>query len=126
MHSHGLNDPPGNLEAIDSISEHDKTRLQTLNGEMPQLVNSLIHNQIETQSEHHPLEQAVCAWDGVLTYGELNQRASTLARSLVGAGVEPGDYVPLLFEKSKWYIVAIFAVGFLYSMSLKITLIGRP
>ena len=81
---------------------------------MPPLVNSLIHSQIETQSEHHHMNEAVCAWDGTLTYEEFNQRANTLARSLISAGVQVGDYVPLLFEKSKWYIVSILAVSFSY------------
>lgn len=45
-----------------------------------------------------------------MTYEELNQRANVLGRSLTVAGVKVGDYVPLLFEKSKWYIVSILAV----------------
>ena len=94
-----------------SLSEHDRNRLRDLNQEVPPLVDSLIHSQIETQSERHPLNEAVCACDGTLTYEELNQRAKTLASSLIEAGVQVGDYVPLLFEKSKWYIVSILAVS---------------
>ena len=98
-------------EDLDSLSEHDKIRLRELNREIPPLFNSLIHSQIETQVERHPLNEAVCAWDGTLTYEELNQRANSLANSLITTGVQIGDYVPLLFEKSKWYIVSILAVS---------------
>ena len=98
-------------EKLDSLSEHDKNRLREFNQQIPPLVNSLIHSQIEIRSERHPLNEAVCAWDGTLTYEELNQRANTLASSLITAGVQVGDYVPLLFEKSKWYIVSILAVS---------------
>ena len=98
-------------EDLDSLSEHDKIRLRELNRQITPLVNSIIHSQIETQVERHPLNEAVCAWDGTLTYDELNQRANTLASSLISAGVQVGDYVPLLFEKSKWYIVSILAVS---------------
>ena len=98
-------------EDLASISEHDRNRLRELNQDIPPLVNSLVHRQIEIQSERHPLNEAVCAWDGTLTYEELNQRANTLASSLIEAGVQVGDYVPLLFEKSKWYIVSILAVS---------------
>ena len=106
--NHNATDRSGDL---DSLSEHDRNRLRELNREIPPLVNSLIHSQIETQAERHPLNEAVCAWDGTLTYEELNQRANTLASSLILAGVQIGDYVPLLFEKSKWYIVSILAVS---------------
>ena len=98
-------------EDLESISEHDRNRLHEWNQEMPQLVNSLIHSQIETQCEQHHLREAVCAWDGALTYEEFNQRANVLAGRLTAAGVQVGDYVPLLFEKSKWYIVSTFAVS---------------
>ena len=98
-------------EDSDSISEYDRNRLRDWNREMPPLVNSLVHDQIENQAECHPHNEAVCAWDGTLTYEELNQRANTLASSLAAAGVQVGDYVPLLFEKSKWYIVSILAVS---------------
>ena len=98
-------------EDLDSLGQHDRNRLRDLNQEMPPLVNALIHSQIETRAERHPLNEAVCAWNGTLTYEELNQRANTLASSLIAAGVQVGDYVPLLFEKSKWYIVSILAVS---------------
>ena len=98
-------------EDLDSISEHDRNWLRDWNGELPPLVNSLIHSQIESQSKRHPLNEAVCAWDGTLTYEELSQRANALASCLVEAGLQVGDYVPLLFEKSKWYIVSILAVS---------------
>lgn len=78
---------------------------------MPPLVNTLIHNEIEMQVVNHPQNEAVCAWDDTLTYQELDHRANTLASELTAAGVQVGDYVPLLFEKSKWYIVSILAVS---------------
>lgn len=102
----------------DSISDYDKERLRAWNQDIPTLVDSLIHAQIEIQAEHRPRSAAVCAWDVVLTYEELNRRANMLARSLTIAGVQVGDYVPLLFEKSKWYIVAILAVSCSISASL--------
>ena len=86
------------------ISDVDRARLHELNQEIAPLQNSLIHGVIESQCQRYPLNEAVRAWDGTLTYEELNQRADNLARRLIVAGVEVGDYVPLLFEKLKWYI----------------------
>ena len=113
----GDHDATNAFEDVDSVPEYDRHRLHDWNQEMPALVNSLVHGQIETQCENYPLNEAVCAWDGTLPYKELNQRANALARRLTAAGVHVGDYVPLLFEKSKWYIVSIFAVKFLGSFT---------
>lgn len=54
----------------------------------------------------------MCAWDGELTYGQLDQCATLLEGHLVssGFGVGPGAIVPLYFEKSMWVPVAIIAV----------------
>ncbi len=107
----GDHNATGSCEDLYSLSEHDRNGLRDLNEKMPALIGSLIHSQIESQCERHPLNEAVCAWDGTLTYEELNQRANTLTSSLAADGVQVGDYVPLLFEKPKWYIVSILLVS---------------
>ncbi|OAL51558.1 acetyl-CoA synthetase-like protein [Pyrenochaeta sp. DS3sAY3a] len=58
-----------------------------------------------------PTAPAVDAWDtGVVTYRELDDRATALASRLISLGVKPGQYVPLCFDKSGWTIIAILAV----------------
>ena len=57
----------------------------------------------------NPLAQAICAWDGNFTYGELEFLSTSLAHRLTSEGVQ-GTRVPLLFEKSKWMPVAALAV----------------
>jgi non-ribosomal peptide synthetase component F len=52
----------------------------------------------------------VCAWDGDLTYGELDALSSALAEHLAERGVGPEVFVPLCFEKSRWTIVAMVGV----------------
>ena len=101
---------------LELVSDFDKTRLQEPNREMPPLQNLLVHEVIEAQAQHKPVKEAVCAWDGTLTYEELDQRAHILAMHIIAAGVKVGDYVSLLFEKSKWYIVSILAVRSLISL----------
>ncbi|OJJ88491.1 putative nonribosomal peptide synthase [Aspergillus glaucus CBS 516.65] len=71
---------------------------------------TLCHRLIEQRCEEQPSAPAVCAWDGTLTYAELDAQASRLANQLVEAGVGPDRFVGLLMEKSMWTTVAILAV----------------
>ncbi|KAG9375625.1 hypothetical protein A1F94_013763, partial [Pyrenophora tritici-repentis] len=45
-----------------------------------------------------PDAAAICAWDGEMKYGELDELSSRLAGYLVGLGVGPEAIVPLCFE----------------------------
>ncbi len=59
-----------------------------------------IHDVIADQVLSRPDAEAVCAWDGALTYRELDAIAAGLATTLMGFGVGPEVLVPLCFEKS--------------------------
>lgn len=65
---------------------------------------------ISRQSSARPHAPAICAWDGSLTYQELDERSTALAQKLILHGVELECLVPLLFEKSKWTPVAMLGV----------------
>lgn len=56
-----------------------------------------------------PASRAIDAWDGALTYAELDRASSILADKLTAAGVRRGNFVPIFFEKSKWHPVCMFA-----------------
>ena len=58
----------------------------------------------------YPEREAVCAWDGSLTYRDLWNHAQTLAHILTDLGIGPESVVPLCFEKSIWSIVAMLGV----------------
>ncbi len=73
---------------------------------MAKCVHDVIHDQVLKRPEH----EAVCAWDGQLTYRTLWKHVRCLAQTLVKAGVGPEDLVPLCFEKSVWTTVAMLAV----------------
>jgi non-ribosomal peptide synthetase component F len=80
------------------------------NGEVPRAVDTLVHCLIQAQAAQRPEAQAVCSWDGNLTYAELDNFSSRLANHLVTQGVTPEILVPLCFEKSKWTAVGLLAV----------------
>lgn len=60
--------------------------------------------------DQSPDDQAVCSYDGDLTYRELARLSSRLAYHLKDFGVGPEIIVPLCFDKSKWNVVAQLAV----------------
>ena len=105
-----LNSPGQNLAAADLLSSFDRSQIQRWNQTMPQTVLSCIHDLVRQQTIAHPDSPAVCAWDGDLTYAELDVASSKLAVHLQAHCEEHGSFVPLSFAKSKWMTVAMLAV----------------
>lgn len=68
-----------------------------------------VHLMIEDQCAAHPQDIAIEAWDGNVTYEELNRISSQLAAFLV-KHICQGEIVPLCFQKSKWTALAMLAV----------------
>lgn len=69
-----------------------------------------MHKIFSQCSAENPEALAVSAWDGELTYQELECLSSNLAAQMTGQGVRMETFVALCMEKSKWTIVAILAV----------------
>ncbi|WP_248807365.1 amino acid adenylation domain-containing protein, partial [Pseudomonas sp. MWU13-2100] len=68
-----------------------------------------VHGLFEAQVRARP-EACAAIHDGVsLTYAELNTRANRLARHLRGLGVQPGDSVAILLERSDELLVSQLA-----------------
>lgn len=102
--------PAGKLADIEVISPADKEDLLKWNASIPDTVNDCIHSLISRNNFCQPQAPAVCAWDGELTYSELETLSSKLAAQLIQSGVGPDVFVPLCFEKSMWTIVAMLGV----------------
>ncbi|KAL4809630.1 hypothetical protein BDV18DRAFT_157379 [Aspergillus unguis] len=90
--------------------EHDWSRVLEFNSVLPEASDRCIHDVIHEIASLHPKREAICAWDGNLTYEELDVLASGLAHHLQAYGVGPEVRVALCFEKSKWHIVAMIGV----------------
>ncbi|KAL7780525.1 hypothetical protein CFE70_010549, partial [Pyrenophora teres f. teres 0-1] len=80
------------------------------NHDVPPAIERCIHDLFADQAKARPDAPAICAWDGDMTYGELDVLSGRLAGHLVELGVGPEDIVPLCFEKSMWTVVAMLAV----------------
>ena len=95
---------------VRSISTEDWNAIWGWNAKVPKAVDALIHDLISKKTYAQSDAPAVCAWDGDLTYGELERLTSRLANHLLTIGIEANTLVPLCFEKSKWTVVAILGV----------------
>ncbi|KAF7521305.1 hypothetical protein PCG10_008406 [Penicillium crustosum] len=69
-----------------------------------------IHTLILEHCRSQPDAEALCAWDGSITYAELDQFSQAVALQLLLLGVGPESVVPLFFEKSRWTVVAMLGV----------------
>ncbi|QGA19993.1 hypothetical protein EYB26_007693 [Talaromyces marneffei] len=108
---HGLlEESPCTVQDLSKITDSDMRQIMKWNAVRPEIVERCIHSVIEDQVQLNPEKEAVCAWDGSLTYFELNQQASVLARHLLTLGVRAERRVALCFDKSKWNVVAMLAI----------------
>jgi amino acid adenylation domain-containing protein len=69
-----------------------------------------IHEIIAAHAALNPTRVAVCFEEASLTYGELNQRADDLAAKLRTAGVQSGDAVAVVLNRSLDLIVGLLGV----------------
>lgn len=72
--------------------------------------NNRLHDLVQEQFRVHPDARAVQAWDGQLTYAELDQLSLRLAHHLVDLGVGPEIPVVMMLEKSVWAVVSQLAI----------------
>ena len=114
---HTLSALSNNLDAtvstLDLLSQADACQIQEWNGDgPPPSIQESIHELVRRQALARPKAPAVSAWDGELTYGELDRLANGLAHRLrtMGVGLGGETIVPISFEKSKWVAVAMLGV----------------
>ncbi|EAW07799.1 nonribosomal peptide synthase Pes1 [Aspergillus clavatus NRRL 1] len=98
------------LGSLDIFPENDWSRVCKFNSVFPKKHERCIHDAIYEQTLLQPDHEAVCAWDGSLSYQQLDDLSSKVAYYLQKRGVGPEVCVALCFEKSKWNIVAMVAV----------------
>ncbi|KAL7780527.1 hypothetical protein CFE70_010551 [Pyrenophora teres f. teres 0-1] len=103
-------DAEAGIASIDTLTPEDRQQLWEWNHDVPPAIERCIHDLFADQAKARPDAPAICAWDGDMTYGELDVLSGRLAGHLVELGVGPEDIVPLCFEKSMWTVVAMLAV----------------
>ncbi|KAF7181472.1 hypothetical protein CNMCM7691_000690 [Aspergillus felis] len=102
--------PGKTIREIQHISPSDLIQLGRWNDNTPPQLRQTIHGVVQGQAKKTPHSLAVSSLDGDLTYQELERYSTQLRDELLLRGAEPGMLIPLLYEKSRWAIVAMLAV----------------
>ena len=111
--THQLYDPAEldrRVSEIDLISPQEVQQIKEWNSSVPVSVESCVHHEVTKMARQRPDAPAICAWDGSLTYNELDAKAAALAHHLIGLGIGPESTVSFCMEKSRWAVVAMLAI----------------
>ena len=107
-----LNNGECRVGQLDLVSETNKQLMRAWNPTNPfaQKKWGCMHELVEAKAQDIPNAEAICAWDGTLTYAELVVLSDVAAQRLTHIGVRPGIYIPFAYEKSLWTVVATLAI----------------
>ena len=100
-------EPLGRLRLL---SVEDGAQLCRWNSTVPPSAERYIHEMVQDQMAAQPAAPAISAWDGEMTYGELDDASRRLAYHLVERGIGPEVMVGLCMDKSKWAVAAMLAI----------------
>ncbi|KAI0478119.1 hypothetical protein F4859DRAFT_520982 [Xylaria cf. heliscus] len=98
------------LSDLDLLGPEDKQQLTTWNSVLPPSYNSCLHELVLQHATERPDAPAICAWDGEMTFKDLDTVSATLSQQLQSFGIQVGSLVPLLFDRSKWVVVTMMAL----------------
>ncbi|RYP33087.1 hypothetical protein DL767_004872 [Monosporascus sp. MG133] len=98
------------MSSASSLLHDSIAQIKTWNQVSLKPVWRCIHDLVTEQATKNPDGLAIDAWDGQLTYHELEELSGLLALRLRHRGVRKEIKVPICFEKSKWAVVSILAI----------------
>ncbi|KAH7116165.1 hypothetical protein B0J11DRAFT_593923 [Dendryphion nanum] len=110
LHQLASADPEAKIADINILTPEDKRHLWEWNSDVPLVADRCIHDMFADQAKAQPNTPAICAWDGEMSYMELEECSTRLASHIISIGVKPNGIVPLCFEKSMWTVVSLLAV----------------
>lgn len=101
--------PDAFLREVMAVNPQDMQQLQAWNADVRPLVPATVSEVIDQHCISQPFAPAVCAWDGSLTYQELDDLATDLADGLESHGIGPEMFLPIYLDRSQWVVVAAMA-----------------
>ncbi|OGM49321.1 hypothetical protein ABOM_003582 [Aspergillus bombycis] len=102
--------PDLKLSEVDILSPKDRQSLSAWNLPVPSVTMNTVPELIHEMALKQPQEAAICSWDGILTYDQLDRLSHALMTRFKKHGVAPGVFVPLCLEKSMWMGLSMIAV----------------
>ncbi|CEJ57901.1 hypothetical protein PMG11_06578 [Penicillium brasilianum] len=99
------------IDTLDLCCPEDRAEISSWTPPIPTPTQTTIHKMVQESCRKRWNELAVHAWDGDLTYGELDTAATKLAHYLKNdLQLGPGSRVPLTFDRSKFVPITQLAV----------------
>ncbi|KAG6005955.1 NRPS protein [Claviceps lovelessii] len=108
-----IHTPGQPVSQADLFTEHDFQQIMSPDWESDRTdtkISACVHKLILRQCRARPYSPAIYAWDGDLSYQQVETSVSKLATYLGNLGVGPGVLVPIVLEKSRWSPVIMLAV----------------
>ncbi|KAH8727297.1 hypothetical protein GQ44DRAFT_648966, partial [Phaeosphaeriaceae sp. PMI808] len=81
-------EPDSRIHTLDILTYDETQKIWAWNQDVPPAVDRCVHDLFAEQARARPNAPAVCAWDGDLTYGELDVLSSKLGGHLVQLGIK--------------------------------------
>ncbi|KAB8269059.1 hypothetical protein BDV30DRAFT_251720 [Aspergillus minisclerotigenes] len=98
------------LKDVQTASNFDITQFWGKNSKAPAEPQASVPDQISSVAGKQPDSIAIDAWDGQLSYRELDELSTDFAYRLLGLGIVKGSTVALSMEKSKWVPIMQLAI----------------
>jgi len=92
------------------LTTQDQAKILARNGSPYAVKGNCVQDQVWATTQRQPDLPAVNAWDGELTYGELNASARRLAVNLIRFGLRLEGKIGVCMDKSRWVPVAMLAI----------------
>lgn len=105
-----VSNPDKKLSDIEMISQKEKEKIISFNDNKTDFPKLTVHEIFEKRASENPNKKAIVFEGNCLTYKELNEKANKLARYFISNGLEQGDIVSIMIDKSLDYMPAAIAV----------------
>ncbi|KID74513.1 Nonribosomal peptide synthetase 6 [Metarhizium brunneum] len=100
------------LSDLGLVCFQDKSQIWKWNASVSRTIDCLVQDMFLEIVKVHPHRIAVDAWDGALSYSQLDEKSSALGLLLSTRNIAvAGQVVPLYFEKTVWTTITILAVA---------------
>ena len=98
------------VDDVQIASETDVESFLSQNAKPPEEPTTCVQDSITSVASKQPDAVAVDAWDGQLSYCQVDELSNILCQKLIGLGIIQGSVIALCLAKSKWTPIAQLAV----------------
>ncbi|OQD72296.1 hypothetical protein PENPOL_c001G10609 [Penicillium polonicum] len=102
--------PAGLVEEMWPLSKRDREQILGWNSSPLSTSYTCIHDVISSRAKANPDSDALCAFDGVVSYGEFETLTNRLASYLLAQGIPKHSKIPFCIERSSLVLIAMVGI----------------